>query len=127
VNEESKPGVAPATDFATLLADLGGGAFEQQINRAITDVALNVVTHSKKGQVTITLDMARIGDSNQMAISHKLAFTQPTSRGKRSEDTSGDTPVHVGYGGIVTIEPNRQTQMELGAGTATRRTDGVTR
>lgn len=113
------------TNIAEMLGELNGGVFEQQINSAISDVALGVVTNGKPGEITIHLKLKQIGDSNQVAVTHKLAFVKPTVRGKIAEDLTADTPMHVGAGGTLTLFPNTQTRMEMGAGAATGRTDGV--
>lgn len=113
------------TNIAEVLGELNAGVFEQQINAAVSDVALGVVTHGKPGDVVIKLSIKQIGDSNQVAVTHKLSYVKPTTRGKISEETSADTPMHVGRGGELSLFPNTQTRMELGAGAATGRTDGV--
>lgn len=113
------------TNVAEMLGELNAGVFEQQINSAISDVALGVVTQGKAGEVTIKLAIKQIGEGNQVSITHKLSYVKPTMRGKISEEASADTPMHVGPGGIVTLYPNKQTSMEMGAGAATGRTDGA--
>lgn len=120
-----------ATNFAELLGQLNGGVFEQQINRALSDAAANVCTHSdgrgkpKKGRVTIDLTIERIAESNQVTLTHALKTVVPKPRGRVTEETTTETPLHVGHGGTLTLFPNTQTKLELGAGAATGRTDGV--
>ena len=46
-----------ATDVKNFIGDLNAGVFEQQLGRALSDVASGVITHGKKGQVKITLDL----------------------------------------------------------------------
>jgi hypothetical protein len=113
-----------ATDFADLVGQLNAGVFEQQVNRALSDLAANCVTHSKKGSVTLTFNMKQIGESNQVHLTHTIKSVVPTMRGRITEEHATDTPLHVGKGGTLTLFPNDQTQMELGAGAATGRTDG---
>jgi uncharacterized protein YfdQ (DUF2303 family) len=55
----------PHTDFSGLLGELNGGVFEQQLNRALSDVAANVCTCGKDGEVVITLKVTQIADSSQ--------------------------------------------------------------
>jgi hypothetical protein len=113
-----KPQATPIrklTSMESLLDELNGGVFRQQLERALSDVALGVVTHGdkgKKGKVTITFDMARIGESNQVNLKHTLDYKAPTARGKRSEDLACETPMHVGRDGALTLMPD--TQMSLG-------------
>lgn len=91
------------TNATELFAELGGGAFADQLGVALSNVAESVVITGKKGQVTITLDIARIGDSRQVNIAHKLAFKEPTQKGSRSEDTTSETPVFLNAGGDVSV------------------------
>jgi len=113
------------TNFAEMIGELNAGVFEQQVNQAISDVALGVVTQGKAGEVTIKLSLKQIGEGNQVSVTHKLSYVKPTMRGRLSEEAATDTPMHVGAGGVVSLYPNKQTSMELGAGAATGRTDGV--
>lgn len=99
------------TDFSALLGDLNAGTFEQQVNAAISDVAANVVTHGKKGELTIKLTFKQIGDSNQVAMTHALKFLVPTTRGRIVEETASDTPLHVSKGGKLTLYPEEQREM----------------
>jgi hypothetical protein len=115
----------PHTDFSGLLGELNGGVFEQQLNRALSDVAANVCTCGKDGEVVITLKVTQIADSSQISLKHKLKYTVPKLRGKVTEEHETETPLHVGRGGKLTLFPNAQTRMDLGAGAATGRTDGV--
>ena len=118
-NETSK------TDFSEVLSDLNGGVFIEQINRAVSDIAANVCTHGKPGELTIKLKLQQIGDSNQVTVTHGLKSVQPKARGRIIEETEADTPMHVEHGGKLTLFPNNQTRFEMGAGAATGRTDGV--
>lgn len=115
----------PSTDFASILGELNGGVFEQQLNRALSDVAANVCTCGKDGEVIITLKVKQIDDSSQVSLGHKLKYTVPKLRGKITEEHETATPLHVGMGGRLTLFPNAQTKFEMGAGAATGRTDGV--
>lgn len=89
-----------ATDVKNFIGDLNAGVFEQQLGRALSDVASGVITHGKKGQVKITLDLKQIGDSDQVEITHKLDYTQPTKRGSKREDTAVATPMYVSNKGL---------------------------
>lgn len=99
------------TNFAELLGDLNAGVFAQQIERALSDTALGVVTTGKKGRVTITLDLKQIGDSNQVAVAHKLAYLKPTTRGRSTEEYTTETPMHVGPRGAMSLFPYQQTSL----------------
>lgn len=104
------------TNLAEVLEDLNGGVFAQQVGRAFSDVALGVVTNGDRrrgGKVTITFDMTRIGESTQVAVKHTLSFTKPTSRGKASEESTTETPMHVGRGGKLSLVPDTQTKFDF--------------
>lgn len=113
------------TDITELLPELNAGVFVEQINTALSDIAANVVTHGKKGELTLRFQVKQIGESNQVAVTHSLKSIVPKARGKITEETATDTPLHVGHGGRLSLFPNTQTKMELGAGAATGRTDGA--
>ena len=94
------------TDPGELIANLNAGVFADQVGKALSDVAAGVVDHGKKGQVVITLDMSQIDGSRQVSITHTLKYTTPTKRGKRYEDTSLKTPMHVTANGLQLFPDN---------------------
>ncbi|WP_296187830.1 hypothetical protein [Pseudomonas sp. UBA1879] len=99
------------TDTAEFLNELNGGAFASQIGHALSEVAGGVVDNGKPGKLVITLDITQIGETHQVKVKHKLAYKVPTKRGDRSENTSLDTPMHVGTGGKVTLFQEKHDQM----------------
>ena len=99
------------TNAQQFVADLGAGTFANQLGAAISMVSQGAVQHNKKGQIKITLDIARIGDSSQVEIAHTLAFVEPTAKGKRAEDTTSKTPMHLNAGGDVTLFANHTRQL----------------
>jgi len=88
------------TDTTAFFDNLNAGVFSEQIGRALSDVAAGVVEYGKKGKVIIALELAPIGESNQVKITHKLDYAQPTKRGSKREDTALDTPMYVTPNGI---------------------------
>lgn len=100
-----------ATDTAAFLEELNGGAFASQIGHALSEVAAGVVDHGTAGKLVITLDFSRIGESSQVKIKHKLDYKVPTKRGTRSENTTLDTPMHVGTGGNITLFAEKHDQL----------------
>lgn len=100
-----------ATDSNEFLNSLNAGVFAQQLGRALSDVGAGVVDHGKKGKVTITLELSRIGESNQVKVNHKLDFTVPTKRGTKREDTTLDTPMYVTENGIELFQADPTKQM----------------
>jgi hypothetical protein len=99
------------TDTAEFLEELNGGAFANQIGHALSEVASGVIDYGKVGKLVITLDFSQIGESSQVKIKHKLDYKVPTKRGTKSENTSLDTPMHVGSGGRVTLFPEKHGQL----------------
>lgn len=105
------------TELTQFFDEVGGGTLASKIERALSDVALGVVNHGdkgKKGKVTVSFDVARVGESLQVNITHKLEFKAPTGRGKKSEDEVGQTIFHVGRGGKLTLLPDTQQPLPLG-------------
>lgn len=96
------------TDVSQVLNELNGGAFEQMVGTALSDVAMGVAAHGKDGEVVIKLKLKRIGDGRTVSIGHTLSFSVPTARGKRGEETTAETPMHVNSGGNVTLFPEDQ-------------------
>lgn len=99
------------TNPSELIEDLDGGVFAQKIGAALSQVAGGVVEHGRKGRVSITLDLERIGNSSQVKCAHKLTYKQPTSKGAVSEDNTTETPLYVNAGGELTLFPKDQGQM----------------
>ena len=99
------------TNASTFFEDLDAGVFAEKLGAVLSDVAAGVIDQAKPGKVQITLDFKRIGNSYQVAVSHKLAYTKPTARGKISEENSTETPMHVGSGGAMTLFPENQGAM----------------
>lgn len=98
--------------FRELLGELNAGVFEQKLNAALSACALNTALYGDKGktgQVVITMDLARIGESSQVAMKHTLTFKKPTTRGCATEKDTTETPLHVGVGGRLTVTPDTQT------------------
>lgn len=94
-----------ATDTAEFINELNAGIFARQIGHALSEVAAGVVDYKKVGTVTLTFTLKQIADSHQVTINHKLAYKVPTKNGSSSEDTTLDTPMHVGQGGRLTLFP----------------------
>jgi len=99
------------TQFNDVLPELDAGVFAQKIDRALSDVALGVVTTGKVGKVVITLDMKQIANSHQVNLSHSLKYVKPTGNGKVTEDNTVATPMYVGPGGKLTLFPDNQEKL----------------
>jgi len=110
MNEQNKN---HAEQLDTLLNDLDGGTFSGVCDRALRDVALGVAVTGKVGKVTIEFNLKRIGESNQVACTSVIKYQKPTSKGKATEDFASITPLHVGYGGKLSLFPENQTKLPL--------------
>ena len=97
-----------ATDVSQFLSDLSAGVFAGKVSAAIERAVFGTIAHDKKGKVTITLEFEQLGASRQVLVKHTLAYTEPTARGKVSEEDTTDTPMHVNADGSVTIFPVAQ-------------------
>ena len=95
-----------ATDSADFIQSLNAGVFADQLGRALSDVAAGCIDHGKEGQVIITLKLKQIAQSNQVNVTHKLDYVQPTKRGKKREDTTLDTPMFVTPDGLQLFQTN---------------------
>lgn len=99
------------TDTTAFLSELGAGAFEPKLSHLLSEVALatiNTPDNKKKGKITLEFTMAQIGDNHQVTVSHKIATSIPTNRGKKTEEDTTETPFFVGRNGRLTIEPPRE-------------------
>lgn len=92
-------------DITTLLGDLNGGVFLEQVDAALRKAALGVALTGKKGSVSIKLDLSRIGESNQVECKHTLGFSQPTAKGKCTEESTTSTPLYVSGKGECSLFP----------------------
>ncbi|MDL2098840.1 hypothetical protein KC966_11750 [Proteus terrae] len=102
------------TNVPDFLSELDAGVFENKVSVALNDVALGVLNNGGKGKVIIELDIERLSNSTEekrVEITHKLKFTAPTLRGKRTEDDATKTPMYVGKGGKLTIMQEDQGQL----------------
>ena len=98
------------TDTTTFIGDLDAGVFEQKCGHILSTVAAHVMDHERKGRVVISMDIAKLS-SSQVNITHDIAYEHPTMRGKKKENDTTSTPMHVGHGGSMTFFPVNQGQM----------------
>ena len=104
------------TDATQFLSDLDGGVFVQKLSHALSEVAAGAVDNGKTGKVQITFEVSRLGDSYQVMVGHKILTVVPTNRGKRGEEDTTKTPMHVGKGGRISLLQEDQLQMFTGDG-----------
>ena len=99
------------TNVGNFIGELEAGMFTEKLGHLISDVALGQVVHqsgNRKGKINIEFTFANVGDNNQVIISSKLSHVTLTKRGKKSEETVTETPMYVGKGGVVTIDPPKE-------------------
>ncbi|MDA8258028.1 MAG: hypothetical protein M0Z99_20790 [Betaproteobacteria bacterium] len=119
-------------DALETLPDLDAGLFVRKLSRAMADTAMAVVSQdgrAKKGRVTITLDIERLNaDGTQVNVTHTLAYSRPTKRGKATEEDTTATLMYVGGNGAMTLLPFKQNDLfgkaETAPSTASRTTQG---
>jgi hypothetical protein len=99
------------TSFTDVLPELDAGVFDQKINRALSDVALGVVTTGKVGKVVITLDMKQIANGRQVTLAHSLKYVKPTGNGRLTEENTTETALYVNAGGRLTVTPDTQEKL----------------
>lgn len=91
------------------LGEFDAGLFMQQFETALKEVAIGVIANTKKkGSVTMTLELERIGESDSVTVNHTLKFNKPTRRGKAGEEMTTSTPMYVNNLGYLTISPQTQ-------------------
>ncbi len=102
------------TNVPEFIGELDGGVFENKVSAVLNDVALGVINNGGKGKVIIEMDISRLNNSieeKRVMIAHKLKFSAPTPRGKRSEEDTSDTPMYVNKGGKLSIMQEDQGQL----------------
>ena len=102
-------GVDSGTNVDDFISDLGGGTVKQKLSHLLSGAALGAVTwgQGKKGKVTLELTIQKVGENEQVIISHKLSHNTPTKRGHKAEVDTTETPMFVGKNGKLTITQPR--------------------
>ena len=109
-------GSAPRrTDFTELVPELDAGIFSQQVGVALSEAAAGCVHTGKQASVTLTFQLKQIGSSSSVECNHRIKYDVPTPKGKKSEERTTSTPLHVGPNGRLTIYPESQPGLPLEA------------
>ena len=101
----------PQTNVEDFISELGAGVYKEKLAHILSECALGVTVHgtgNKKGKVTLEFTFSQIGEGEQVIVTHKLAHSTPTKRGKKSEEDTTETPFFVGKGGVLTIDPPKE-------------------
>jgi hypothetical protein len=101
-----------------MLPDLSGGRFLEKADSAMQAAASAAIQNGKAARVTLEFTMTRIGESNQVTLTHAVQFKVPTLRGTRTETDSTQTPLHVGASGRLTLLPDTQCAFNFDAAPA---------
>lgn len=102
-----------STNTTQFIEDLDGGQFDADLGKILTAVGIATCDFDGTGEVTIKMKMKRIGQSNQVNIHHKIAYSKPTSRGVQTESTQGQTAMYVSAQQGMTFFPSRENQGSL--------------
>lgn len=103
-----------STDTDKFIKDLEAGVFDEKMSRILSEVAAAVVDHGekgKKGKVTLTFELSRLGKGYQVMVKHQIAAVVPHDRGKYTDEDTGETPLYVGPKGALSFFPPDQTQL----------------
>jgi hypothetical protein len=107
----TSPANLSTTDISEFLSDLDAGRFEKVLSAALSISASNAVDNAKKASVTLKIEIEPIPGTAQVHVHHTVSYSHPTTDGKRSEEQSRSTPMHVGKGGALSLTPANQLTM----------------
>lgn len=114
------------TNIVDFFGECNAGILAEKIAVALSDAAMAQINHGRgnmKAKLTIEFGFQQMGDNEQVIVSHKLASSLPTKRGKKTEEDITETAFFVGKGGQLTI--NQPTEEESGQFGLNREIDGV--
>tara|TARA_R110000824_G_scaffold139563_2_gene304739 strand:+ start:3614 stop:4021 length:408 start_codon:yes stop_codon:yes gene_type:complete len=122
-----------ATSVVEFIGECNAGALIEKLSIALSDAALaqiNFGLGNKKAKISLEFTLQQMGDNQQVIVSHKLATSTPTKRGKKQEEDITDTAFFVGKGGKLTINQPvedeggqfglRQEEVDKGTGEITK-------
>lgn len=104
----SNSNTAAATDVGEFITDLDGGMFDRMLSVALSESAAAAIDHDKVSEVTVKLSFKKIPGTHQVQCQHQLKYSRPTPDGKRSEEATRTTPLHVGKYGRLSLAPESQ-------------------
>jgi len=97
----------PRTNVNDFIAELGAGTFKEKLSYVLSEIANSTINHGDKkrgGKLTIEFSLRKVGDHDQVEISHKIVQTTLTKRGKKTEEDTTESFMFVGKGGEMTID-----------------------
>lgn len=102
------------TPGTRVIEEFDAGLFARKLTAVMQQAALSVIDYGatdKKGKVTIDMTITRVGDSRQISVAHRLAYSKPTLRGKAGEDETTSTVFYVHQNGKLSMSPEKQTEL----------------
>lgn len=104
--------LSAATDVTEFIEDLDAGNFASLLSIAISDVVKGVDdSEKKKGSINVNFEIEKIPGTGQMRVNHTIKFQRPTLDGKKIEEVTRSTAMHVGRFGKLSLMPENQTKM----------------
>lgn len=100
-----------ATDVGEFISDLDGGIFDRKLSIALSEAAAASVDNDKSGEVSVKFTFKKIPGTKQVHVQHQLKYVTPTADGKKSEEETRSTPMHVGKYGRLSLAPENQLAM----------------
>ncbi len=108
-----------ATDVGEFITDLDGGIFDRKLSIALSEAAAACVDNDKQGEVSVKFTFKKIPGTKQVHCQHMLKYMTPTADGKKSEEETRSTPLHVGKFGRLSLAPENQLELISRAGQLT--------
>lgn len=99
------------TNVGDFLSDLQAGKLLAKFGQSLSDAALGVVlfgNKNKKSKVTLEFVFQKVGENDQVIVSHKVSHKTPTKTGNKAEEDTTQTPMFVGRHGRLSIAPPRE-------------------
>lgn len=101
------------TNVVDFIGECNAGNLIEKLSLALSDAALAQINHGvggKKAKISLEFTFQQMGDNNQVIVSHKLAITKPTKRGKKFEEDITDSAFFVGKYGRLTIDAPKEEE-----------------
>jgi hypothetical protein len=101
----------PATNVKEFIEECNVGMFEAKLGTILSEAAMaqcNFGVGGKKSKITIEFSFTQMNENSQVIVSHKIASSLPTKRGKKAEEDTTDTVFFVGRGGELTATPPKE-------------------
>jgi hypothetical protein len=101
------------TNVSEFIGECNAGVLHEKLASALSTAAMAQINHgtgNKRAKITVEFSFQQMGDNEQVIVNHKLSISNPTKRGKKSEEDVTDTAFFVGKGGQLTISPPKEDE-----------------